>query len=149
MTEPNLRFPAVCCENLRSSANICGFSTVSCALQMLEFPGEGVNLRKAAVFCESLRFGLSRSPQFRPLKRAQIFPFFFSELLLGRHFYFERKFPFFTVERSLPNTHPSEGCLFSIKKRSSVVVPERGGFGEENCRGEGWGGQGLIPPISL
>ena len=26
---------------------------------MLEFPGEGVNLRKPAVFCENLRFGLS------------------------------------------------------------------------------------------
>ena len=26
---------------------------------MLEFPGEWVNLRKSAVFCESLRFGLS------------------------------------------------------------------------------------------
>ena len=25
---------------------------------MLEFPGEGVNLRKSAVFCENLRFGL-------------------------------------------------------------------------------------------
>ena len=33
-TEPNLQFPAVFCENLR-------FSAVSCALQMLEFPGEG------------------------------------------------------------------------------------------------------------
>ena len=29
---------------------------------MLEFPGEGVNLRKSAVFCENLRFGLSLSP---------------------------------------------------------------------------------------
>ena len=35
---------------------------------MLEFPGEGVNLRKSAVFCENLRFGLSLSPYFRPLK---------------------------------------------------------------------------------
>ena len=26
---------------------------------MLEFPGEGVNLRKSAVFCENLRFGRS------------------------------------------------------------------------------------------
>ena len=43
---------------------------------MLEFPGEGVNLRKSAVFCENLRFGLSLSPQFRPLKRApSLFPF--------------------------------------------------------------------------
>ena len=40
---------------------------------MLEFPGEGVNLRKSAVFCENLRFGLSLSPWFRPLKRALIF----------------------------------------------------------------------------
>ena len=39
---------------------------------MLEFPGEGVNLRKCAVCCENLRFGLSLSPEFRPLKRAQI-----------------------------------------------------------------------------
>ena len=37
---------------------------------MLEFPGEGVNLRKSAVFCENLRFVLSLSPYFRPLKRA-------------------------------------------------------------------------------
>ena len=49
VTEPNLRFSAVSCENLR-------FSAVYCALQMLEFPGEGVNLQKAAVFCENLRF---------------------------------------------------------------------------------------------
>ena len=33
---------------LRKSAVFCG----SCALQMLEFPGEGVNLRKSVVFCE-------------------------------------------------------------------------------------------------
>ena len=52
VTEPNLRFPAVFCENLR-------FSAVSCALRMLEFPGEGVNLQKSAVFFENLRFGLS------------------------------------------------------------------------------------------
>ena len=37
---------------------------------MLEFAGEGVNLRKSAVFCENLRFGLSLSPQVRHLKRA-------------------------------------------------------------------------------
>ena len=38
---------------------------------MLEIPGEGVNLRKSAVFCENLRFGLSLSPyKFRPLKLA-------------------------------------------------------------------------------
>ena len=49
-----LRRSSVFCENLR-------FSPVSCALQMLEFPGEGVNLRKSAVFCENLRFGLSLS----------------------------------------------------------------------------------------
>ena len=35
--------------------------TVSCALQMLEFLGEGVNLRKSAVFCENLCFRLSLS----------------------------------------------------------------------------------------
>ena len=64
MTEPNLRFPAVFCENLKNSV-FCEnlwFSAVSCALQMLEFPGEGVNLRKSAVFCENLRFGFSLSP---------------------------------------------------------------------------------------
>ena len=37
---------------------------------MLDFPGEGVNLRKSAVFCENLRFGLSLSPSLRPLKLA-------------------------------------------------------------------------------
>ena len=36
---------------------------VSCALQMLESPGEGVNLRKSAVFCENLRLGPSLSPK--------------------------------------------------------------------------------------
>ena len=53
------------CGFLRSSAKIFGFlrkSAVSCALQMLEFPGEGMNLRKSAVFCENLRFGRSLSP---------------------------------------------------------------------------------------
>ena len=55
VTEANLRFPAVFCENLR-------FSAKTCALQMLEFPGEGVNLRKSAVFCENLRFARSLSP---------------------------------------------------------------------------------------
>ena len=33
VTEPSLRFPAVFCEHLL-------FSVVSCALQMLELPGE-------------------------------------------------------------------------------------------------------------
>ena len=58
VTEPNLRFPAV-------SAKIFGFlrkPAVFCALQMLECPGEGVNLRKSVVFCENLSFGLSLSP---------------------------------------------------------------------------------------
>ena len=55
VTEPNLRFPAFFCENLRLSA-------LSCALQMLHFPGEGANLPKSAVFCKNLRFGLSLSP---------------------------------------------------------------------------------------
>ena len=80
MTEPNLRFPAVFCENLPgegaslrtsavfctnlrfglslslcqlSSVNIFGFlrkSAVSCALQMLEIPGEGVNGGSLQVF---------------------------------------------------------------------------------------------------
>ena len=47
-----LRFSAITFDFLRKSA-------VSCALQMLEFPGEGVKLRKSAVFCDNLRFGLS------------------------------------------------------------------------------------------
>ena len=54
VTEPNLQFPAVFCENLRFPAKICGFSAVSCPLQMLEFSGEGVHLRKSAVFCGNL-----------------------------------------------------------------------------------------------
>ena len=37
---------------------------------MLEFPGEGVNLQKSAVFCENLRFGLSLSPWVCHLKLA-------------------------------------------------------------------------------
>ena len=47
VTEPNLRFPAVSCENLRFPAKLC-------ALEMLEFPGEGANLRNlrfAAKIC--------------------------------------------------------------------------------------------------
>ena len=46
---------------------------------MLEFPGEGVNLRKSAVFCENLRFGLSLSPLSSvPLSapRLKVFPLF-------------------------------------------------------------------------
>ena len=62
MTEPNLRF-------LWFSPKIFGFLRFP-ALQMLEFPGEGVNPRKSAVFCEDLRFGLSLSPEFRHLKHA-------------------------------------------------------------------------------
>ena len=51
--------------HLRCRSPICGFlrkSAVSCALQMLEFPGEGVHLRKSVVFCKNLCFGLSLSP---------------------------------------------------------------------------------------
>ena len=56
VTEPNLRKSAVSCENLR-------FSVVSCALQRLEFPGEGVNLRKSAVeFFWALSVTLVPSP---------------------------------------------------------------------------------------
>ena len=36
---------------------------------MVEPPGEGVNLRKSAAFCENLRLGLGLSPWVRPLKR--------------------------------------------------------------------------------
>ena len=58
----HLRWQSPICENLRFPAKICGFLRFSCALQMLEFPGEGVTLRKSAVFCENLRFGRSLSP---------------------------------------------------------------------------------------
>ena len=64
----DLRWRSPICSFLRVFARIFGFScenlrfsVVSCALQMLEFLGEGVNLRKSAVFCENLRFGLSLS----------------------------------------------------------------------------------------
>ena len=53
-------FQAIC-GLLRFSAKIFGFlrlnlrfSAVSCALQMLEFAGEGVNLQESAVFCEKI-----------------------------------------------------------------------------------------------
>ena len=61
----HLRWRSPICGFLRFSAKVFGFlrtSAVFCALQMLEFPGEWVNLRKSAVFCENLRFGLSLSP---------------------------------------------------------------------------------------
>ena len=48
------------CGFLQFSAKICA-SAVSCALHMLECPGEGVNLRKSASWA-------SLSPYFRPLK---------------------------------------------------------------------------------
>ena len=52
-----LRKSAVSSENLR-------FSAVSCALQMLEFPGEGVNQRKSAFWDFSVT--LVPSPSARP-----------------------------------------------------------------------------------
>ena len=61
----HLRWRTPICGFLQFSEKVFGFlrnlrfSAVSCALQMLEFPREGVNLRKSAVFCENLRFGLS------------------------------------------------------------------------------------------
>ena len=61
----DLRWRSPICGNLRFPAKICGFLRKSCALHMLEFPGERVNLR-------NLRFGFSLSPQFRALQRAQI-----------------------------------------------------------------------------
>ena len=83
MTEPNLRFPAVSCENLQFSVKICGFlqfpakifgflreSAVSCDLQMLGFPGEGVNLPKSAVFLRTSAFW-AFSVTLVYLKRAQ------------------------------------------------------------------------------
>ena len=48
--------PAVFCEDLRFSVKNLQFSAVSCALYMLEFPGEGANLRKSVAFCENLCF---------------------------------------------------------------------------------------------
>ena len=47
---------SVSCENLQF---FCGFLCHPKLVQMLEFPGERVNLRKSAVFCGNLRFGLS------------------------------------------------------------------------------------------
>ena len=58
MTESNLPFPAVFCENLRFAAKICENPAPSTCWK---FQGEGVNLRKSAVFCENLSFGLSLS----------------------------------------------------------------------------------------
>ena len=55
---------------LRFSAKIFGFSAVSCALQMLEFPGEGVNLRKISGFLRKSSFlGALCHLSFRHLKR--------------------------------------------------------------------------------
>ena len=64
MTEPNLRFPAVFCGNLRFSAKIHGF---------LRFPAPSkcFSFQEKGWICENLRFWLSLSPQFRPLKSAQ------------------------------------------------------------------------------
>ena len=56
VTEPNLRFPAVFCENLRFAAENLQFSAVCCALHMLDISrrrGESAKicgfLRKSAV----------------------------------------------------------------------------------------------------
>ena len=55
MTEPDLQFPAVVCENLRFPAKVCGF---------MRPPNAGISRSRgeSAVFCENLRFGLSLSP---------------------------------------------------------------------------------------
>ena len=74
VTGPNLRFPAVFCENLRFPARICCFLRESCALQILEFSGEGVNRRKSAVFCENLHFGLSLSVTLVPSPKSGVAP---------------------------------------------------------------------------
>ena len=61
----DLRWWSPICGFLRFSSKVLGFlrnSAVSCALQMLEFPGEAVNLQRSVVFCENLGFGLSLSP---------------------------------------------------------------------------------------
>ena len=51
--------------NFRAELNVTDLrwkSAVSCALQMLKFPGERANLRKSAAFCENLHFGFFMSP---------------------------------------------------------------------------------------
>ena len=69
MTEPNLQFRAVFCENL----GFAGESAVFCSFlrppNAFEFPGEGANLRKSALFAEvcvfwalSISLPLSLSP---------------------------------------------------------------------------------------
>ena len=58
VTDPDLWFPSGFCEDQ-------WFSAVSCALRMLQFPGEpgeGVNRQKSAIFCENLHFGPGLSP---------------------------------------------------------------------------------------
>ena len=68
---------------LRRETSICGFlrkSSVFCGslrpLQMLELPGEEVNLRKSAAVCSflwtSAFWAQSVTPQVRPLKHALI-----------------------------------------------------------------------------
>ena len=64
-----LRWRSPICDFLRFSAKICGFLQKSevfcgflCPPNAWEFPVEWVNLRKSAVFCENLRFGLSLAP---------------------------------------------------------------------------------------
>ena len=79
----DLRWQSPICGFLRFSAKIWSFSAVSCALQILEFPGEGWNLRKSAAFFENLRFGLSLSLfSLRSCRSSSVISFWF----LGRKF---------------------------------------------------------------
>ena len=48
----------------------------------------------------------------------------------------KKGFSFFSVGRPRPEPSPKPSCLFSTRKSRSEV-PERGDFGEENCRGKG------------
>ena len=57
VTEPNLRFSAVFCENLRFSAKNLRFSAVSCALQMLESRRKGEST-KICGFLRKSAFGV-------------------------------------------------------------------------------------------
>ena len=61
----NLRFSEICC--------LLWFPAPSECLNFQERRARGVNLRKSAVVSENLHFGLSLSPQVRPLLRTLIF----------------------------------------------------------------------------
>ena len=101
---------------------------------MLEFPWEGVHLRKSAKICVlgylchlrsvTLSSPWKKSPPYKThlfsRARKEGFSFFF---LWGD-----------TVQNCPQNPAPA-GCLFSTRKSRSEV-PERGDFGEEKCLGK-------------